>query len=469
MKALVFFWAMGVGLLLAAVFGTPPTPQPLIANGEYAHYDLQVHSRDSVSGFEGMMAEHGADCSGPPATHPVTSFADSVFICNDHLMTAVNAGGYGLAVITPSQLLDCSVICSVQWDMSTERLSIRDWPDVWITPWADNLTLPFDEGDVDLQGVPRVGLHINLNDNQNTWLVEGIQNYVETEYSNRYGQPSIQAGIVAGTNQAAVRQTFRISITGSRVRVERLASATASAAVYFDGNVSGGSLGNGLVVQFAHHAYNPTKDGAGQPATWHWSGFTLTPSVPFALIHGERLVTHSGGTVRLDAPAPPNAYLRFSAICAVKVDGVTAPKQRFNGHYEHASSYFVPIAAGKTSVNIALGPDNWVTDSWSPGCYAQDFAIWAQGGAVSTPTSIPATSTPSTTPTPTSIPTLTPTPTTVPMTSTATATSTPTPTATVAPTSTSTPLIPSPTPTPVCNQAYYRNSVLTLGPPMVCP
>jgi hypothetical protein len=124
MKRLALLVA-GVVLGLAFTFGSPATPQPLGQNGEYAHFDVQTHSRDSVTGFDGMNAQHGAGCEAPPATHPVTSFADSVFVCNGHVMTAANAGGYGLIALTPSQVLNCSTGCSVQWDMSTERMSLR--------------------------------------------------------------------------------------------------------------------------------------------------------------------------------------------------------------------------------------------------------------------------------------------------------------------------------------------------------
>jgi hypothetical protein len=129
-------------------------------------------------------------------------------------MTAISAIGYGLIVLTPSQLVNCSVSCSVQWEMSTERMSVRDWPDVWLTPWSDNLTLPFNEGDVDLQGNPRSGIHINGNNTQNSWRVATISNYNGTQVPG-CDFCSWQSGITPGTNQAATRQTFKLTIEWS--------------------------------------------------------------------------------------------------------------------------------------------------------------------------------------------------------------------------------------------------------------
>src|SRR4051794_22251403 len=36
------------------------------------------------------------------------------------------------------------------------------------------------------------------------------------------------------------------------------------------------------VVQFGHHSYNPTNEGAGVPATWHWDNLQPSPSTPFS-------------------------------------------------------------------------------------------------------------------------------------------------------------------------------------------
>ena len=214
-----FLLAVAVGGALAQFDLNPSSPLPLAQSGVAGGFDVQVHSRDSStwgdSALDSMQAQHGADCSGPPSTHENHTYAGAVFICNNHVMTAMNAGGYGMIALTPGQLLNCSQGCTVQWDMSTERSSLRDWPDVWLTPWSDNLTLPFDAGDVDLQGVPRRGIHLSAAASQSSWSVSTIANSSESALSNAWWV-SMGSDIAAGTNQskamlAMKRGTFFVS------------------------------------------------------------------------------------------------------------------------------------------------------------------------------------------------------------------------------------------------------------------
>src|SRR4029450_2992231 len=95
-------------------------------------------------------------------------------------------------------------------------------------------------------------------------------------------------GITAGTNQSAVRQTFKLTMNPGSVEFERLASATASGFVWTrdsQGNPGFAAcaclMASDYVVQFAHHSYTPEKDGAGVPGTWHWDNLQSTPSTPF--------------------------------------------------------------------------------------------------------------------------------------------------------------------------------------------
>lgn len=466
---LVLVFGVTVGLAVmswadaSSQFEAPPAPLVLTESASWDHFDRQVHSRDNPTQWDSTIdAQHGAACQGPPATHPVLNQADAVYICNNHVMTTANAGGYGEVVITPSQTVNCSAGCSVQWDMSTERMSLRDWPDIWLTPWNDNLTLPFGEGVVDLQGYPRRGVHVTAEAAENSWAVETVDNYAVTERVAQWWV-EMETDVAAGTNQAAVRQTFKLTITPGHVRLERLASATAPALVFNDDDMPV-LLAPDYVVQFAQHSYNPTKDGAGVPATWHWDAFTMTPSTPFTLIHMQKqciscanpwLVTANNSLVTFNAPAPAGvqSWLRFSGICTVQIDGNPVIKQASITPY-HSSSYFVPIAAGKQSVTVSFAPDG----PYSAPCNAKDFHIWSKAGGVqSTPT-----------PSPTSIPP------TVTSTSVPSATSTPTvisPTATLpAPTATrtSTATLPTSTPTPVgptrqCTLRWGNNTVESYG------
>jgi hypothetical protein len=136
--------------------GNPAAPQPW----RPPDWDVTVHSRDAQTwtALEPVDAHHGADCSAPPATHRTTSYEGTVFLCRDHLMTAISASGYGLIYLTPPVMADFSAGESViRFDMSTLRTSPRDWVDLWITPYEDNLQFALDEWLPDGNGLPAGG------------------------------------------------------------------------------------------------------------------------------------------------------------------------------------------------------------------------------------------------------------------------------------------------------------------------
>ena len=170
---------------------------------------------------------------------------------------------------------------------------------------------------VDLQGPPPNSINVAIDDGHAAPTLTLFRNGVE-EYLDFGFASTISEGIVAGTNQSATRQTFKLTVTNGRMKFERLASATAPALVFWD--VAATVPFTSGIVQFGHHSYTPEKDGAGVPGTWHWDNITLSNSTPFTMITADRRYTQ-GGTVNFASPAPANAYLRFSAICRVSVNG----------------------------------------------------------------------------------------------------------------------------------------------------
>ena len=446
---LALLGAVGLSTALASFSGNPPTetfdgaPSAPQAFSD-AEWDVQVHDRNEWFTRPAIQAQHGSDCAGPPATHTNTSYEGSVFICRDHVMTAINGeAGYSVIYLTPNRLFDFSQGGSVTFDISTERMSVRDWWDVLITPYGDNLALPLlsnlSQG-VDLQGPPMNTIHIGTDNGEGAPKLSTVVN--GNEWNGPTWVEPADAGIPGTVNQAVTRQTMKLTIANGRMKFERLASATAPALVFWD--VAATVPFTSGIVQFGHHSYTPEKDGAGVPGTWHWDNITLSNSTPFTMIKADRRYTQ-GGTVNFASPAPANAYLRFSAICRVSVNGQAVTQQPTVNRWgisqkvEHMASYFVPVAEGTQSVNISFADDGWYTGP----CIAKDFSIWSlsSGGGIptDTPTSTPSVASPTSTPT-----TILPPP---------TATSTAIP-----PTATPTPIPPTATPTPARCRVQVRNA-----------
>ncbi len=473
---------------LATFDGDPTAPERFINTLDYNDFDVQVHSRDQSTWYnlEPLMAEHGTDCTASPdnaafPTHMITAYEDAVFHCKNHLMTSIHAGGYGLIVLTPNAMVDnSSGTSTVQFDMSTLRMSTRDWIDVWITPYNENVVLPFDQGNVDLQGFPKTGVHIVMSvfNGETTFRGSYQKNYVETEINDCWWC-TIKQYLPQGES-AATRQTFKLTWSKTHVKFEMLPSATSTGVVWVDGDIPDLGFTQG-VVQFAHHSYNPDKDnscvtpnpqvnGMSTCSTWHWDNLSISPAIPFTIIKADKRYVDSTSSfqkITFNSPAPANSYLRFAAVGepllsfdngATSNALTTQPTSQEglnNGEvlWGHAASFFTPIPQGTQSVYIKLRahPGNWYTENY--GMIAQDFAIWSTTvGGVVQPTAIPTSVVATNTPTPTAIPNVTSTPsptaTHTPTPSPIPPTPTPTPTNTPIPTATPLPLTPTATPVP---------------------
>lgn len=370
--------AVTSGEFLATFDGAPQAPGAFCG---VSNWDMQVHSRDASTwkSLEPMDAQHGPDCAGPPATHHLSgAYADAVFQCRDHVMTSINASGYGAIYLTPAVLLDLSKGAgTVRFDLSTLRMSTRDWIDLWVTPYEDNLALPFDQGDVDLQGLPRQGVHINMSsfNGETTFRCYQIDNFVESELEGTWWDTIDGRLKEAGRSPSAnVRDTFELKLSKTRVSFASTtipgwsACDTALAALSFDR----------AVVQFGHHSYNPAKDDSGQPATWHWDNVSIQPAISMPMLRAaQRAVTGPQTEITFSAGAPKRANLRFAANGAevqVSTDGGAtwedARVQPAEFDKDRFRSYFMPIPEGVTSVRVRG------EDTPNGPFFAQDFAIW---------------------------------------------------------------------------------------------
>lgn len=401
---------IGVVFGLAFTFdGTPIAPQPFTTHGDYVNWDVIVHSRDNDTwtSLNSMQAGHGGNCAGPPATHENHTYDGAVFVCNEHLMTSIAAAGYGVIYLVPSKMLDwTNGPATLSFEVSTHKSSTRDWIDIWLQQFAGNVALPLQAGLPDLQA----NLDYNLPAGHQWLHIDG--------FGNRKGFPAARSNgaAIGGWNgllewtadSAPQRDTYVLTIDSTRFSFCKTTGEPQT--ICWANNLFHNLTITQATVQLGHHSYNPTKVengvSAGLPNTWHWDDVTLSPSVPFTIIHADkRIVFGSGGTVNFSAPAPAGSYLRFAAVGPVTVNSQPVQPLKTTVHGESANNYFVPIPTGAVSVNIGIA-NGW----WGPSM-AEGFSIWSKGGTPpSTPTPIPsptATSTP-VPPTPTSTPTVVP-------------------------------------------------------------
>lgn len=387
--------------------GTPTAPQSVVP----ATWDVQIHQRDlAISGDTTfpMLAQHGADCSAPPGTHLITTLPQSVFICNNHLMTAINGTEYGEIALTPDHMADWSSgTTAITVNVSTQQFNPSDWVEVWVTPFANNSTLPFRATDPDLQGPPKNALVFTFNEGELFGLHAGdvsrVDNFNFTSLPKARGD---SLSSITAPSQT-VRTTYEMDISSGHIRF----GLPQFNVWWTDTNIATLPYTQG-VVTLTHHSYNPEKHQPGTGVdTFHWSNVSISNSVPFTIINGAERSVHQTGatTVHFPAPAPANSFLRFSAIgpqgtYTISYDGGAtwvspAVQSQIGTHDEHFSSYWTPVPAGTQSV-MFRGKSWWGGDWW-----VRDPAIWSTNGSSAPPPPPPA-STP--TPTPVVVPTPTP-------------------------------------------------------------
>jgi hypothetical protein len=359
---------------LATFDGEPTSPQPW----NPANWDVTIHSRDVETWYEleSMEAAHGADCGAPPATHTITRYEDTVFTCRNHMMTAIRASGYGMIYLTPNQMVDFSQgEAIIRWDISTLRASGRDWVDVWITPYDENLQLTLDFA-VDGNGPPRNAVHVRMDFNNNTFLATIYKDFVNTDIESPIHATTYDDVL---TQDAKRRDTFELRLSRTH-----LAFGMPNYNLWWH-NTDIPDLGwDQGVVQFGHHSYNPMKDCAGpcSPNTWHWDNLAISPARPFTIIKADRSFVNADNAstpVHMSSPAPLGANLRFTGMYGgseVSFDGgktwSSAVAQQVDPaqvNEYHFQSYWMPIPAGASELRFR----NTQEASW----LVRSISVWA--------------------------------------------------------------------------------------------
>jgi len=370
--------------------GTPAGPTPW----NPSTWDVSVHMRNNYQygGTDAMMAGHGADCAAPPASHSVATYQDAVFVCKNHVMTAISAGGYGVIYLTPDHMFDWSQGTStLSFPVSTFRTSDRDWIDVWITPFNEQLELPLESWLPDLQGPPKDALHIKMNEfNQGTvFTAETYSNYQATGLNGNWWT-SLESLMPAS---ATARTTFQLDLSSSHVRFGIPLLPGGGSMWWIDTGLSLPFTRG--VVQFGHHSYTPDKSaGCGPPPeqkalglgcapnTWHWGGVVMTAAVDYTLLRAKDRVLGPNGitTTTFPATAPAGSFLRFNGIgtLGLSFDGgktwsSPATQQETKHNTGAFENYWTPVPQGTSSVTFR--GQNWWGGPWM----VRDMTIMSQG------------------------------------------------------------------------------------------
>ena len=363
--------------------GQPEEPAPFTQTGQ-SSWDVQVHKRNHHTHpgqIDPMQAQHGSGCEGPHMTHEISTVEETVFLCRDHIMTAINASDYGLIYLTPDHMADWSDgEAVIRFDMSTFRTSTRDWISVNIQPFEDNHALPLEGSFPDLQGMPDDAVSVRLD--QDGWKHRLHQDGDRVRDTGECTRNDWDDWLEPDKSR---RDTFEMRVTSDNVTFSMPGYDQELCSI----DIPGGLDWDQGIVQLGHHSYTPAKDqGCSDPHqgdcganTWHWSDVEISPAVPFTMIKADRLWYNSreadSHTVTFQEPAPEDAHLRFASWGNVELnygDGwfsVDALQQR---NREHARSFWVPIPEGTQAVDIRWSDDSWFTGPQT----AQGFAIWSQ-------------------------------------------------------------------------------------------
>src|SRR5581483_10940910 len=278
---------------------------------------------------------------------------------------------------TPNQLVDFTQgEAVIKFDLSTELRSGRDWIDIRVSPYEDNLART---GDLFDQGPPRRS--VNVFTSRGTLRAEVTRDFQTSDL------PSTSAPDWARilTPSATRRHTIEIHLTRTHLKAGMPAYDT----WWIDTDLADLGWSRG-VVQFSQHSYSsgkeclefnpdtrtwdyhPERDYC--PNTWHWDNIGISPAIPFTIDRADRRVADAGSpAVTLAAPAPSGGNLRFAAIGAniqFSTDGGTtwqtaqkaAMKQNDPITWQ---SYWTPIPAGATSLRFRGQNDPTYGTAWA--------------------------------------------------------------------------------------------------------
>lgn len=412
------------GTFLETFDGLPSSPTPFSNPNGWDIFPSGLDTRQN--GTDAQRAHHGPNCGAPgfpyssTNSHPLQSTQDTVFICNNHLMTATGLIGYGAIYMVPPAMADYSSgTATIRFEMSTLRTGSRDWVYFTLAPFAEHNKV-FDDGD---SHVPQDSINLRLEGGGNTFTgwqrVGGARTRIDGDSFTQWDNVQAANGVAP---DAARRDVFQIDISRTHLRFCIVGNSTGQTYAYKGQNgfcwidtdlptpLSTGAWNDQAVFMMTHASYNVEKSCSSEedefsivhnatgdancpPNTWHWDNVRIAPAVPFSILSPlQRLASFKdpSGTniVTFSSPAPANAFLsyvaegdcdqqRFSVnggatwIAARPQTGESVCARPASGGGE----YWTPIPAGTSTVKFT---GSATSGRWS----AEAIAIWAGGGSL---------------------------------------------------------------------------------------
>ncbi len=356
--------------------GTPTAPRIW---GNSADWQIAVHARQQENWYElePMAAQYSRSCDEPPNTHSISRYDETVYQCEDHISTAISATAYGVIYLTPAYLVDFSEEATIRFELSTARQTPRDWVDLWISPYEEQLVYPLNSWLPDLAGEPRNAIHVRLDLSENSrWYAEVVDNFEVTELTGTAKSWQGYEEFIAPAFDE--RQVFELNISPTHLRF----GMPEYDFWWYDETIPELDWTNGI-VQFGHHSYSPGAacdfDGSCSATTWHWDNIAIEPTTPFTIIHSEsRIADADNPSMTFERSAPRGAYLRFAAIgdeIEVSFDGGDSWKSakeqtQANASDDRFRSYWMQIPVGTDSVEFRSS--GWWGGAW----HVRDVSLW---------------------------------------------------------------------------------------------
>jgi hypothetical protein len=324
------------------------------------------------------------DCNGTQSYAPMADNEEfGVYKCPNHLMLRMANLSYGFMMLTPPTLVDFSNgEAAIQWDMSTINTNGRNWIEMHLMPVQDHILMAAERW-----GSNRAARELvimskegscsgtkNTSGEGSVLIKTEIRRVLSGNYSGdeQIGQACL-GDYVNPSGSTYTTLEFRITKTHLKFGIP------SQNAWFFDKQISDLGWDKG-VLQFGVSAYNshsnsPCFESGACPFTvFHFDNVTISPSIPFTILKGDRSFINSTTTNQWNlTTAPSGALLKFVGIANkievsfndgtswTRVPLANQPSNNPEGD-EHGDDYLTALPQGTTKV--LFRGERWWGGDW---------------------------------------------------------------------------------------------------------